>query len=135
MRTLAPYIEKLVSDHLRSHEAIVALGARVVGKTPESTAAPWVRVTQLDEGSDDTAGHLTEFLVQLDCYAGKDGGQPEANLLKRTVRAVLEDIHLAEHDATITGAKVISGIRLPDAEVDKPARERFSLTTLVWAHS
>lgn len=134
MTPLSPYIEKIVSDFLRSHDTIEALGARVVGKTPESTDTPWVRVTQLGGLDEDVAGHFVSYLIQLDCYAGADGGQPEANLLQRTVRAALTEIAGVHGDAVVSGARVVNAARVPDDDFEE-ARERFILTVETWAHS
>lgn len=134
MTTLSPYIEKIVSDHLRSHADVQTLGARVVGKTPENTDTPWVRVTQLGGRDEDVPGHFVSYLVQLDCYAGKSGGQPEANLLQRTVRAALTEIGGVHGDAVVSGAMVVNAARIPDEDFEE-ARERFALTANVWAHS
>lgn len=136
---MSPYIEKIVSDYLRDHPAVEALGARVVGKTPQNTDTPWVKVTQIGGYQRDRADHLAEFTLQLDCYAAKDGrdvdGQPGANLLKRTVRAALVGLRDVEHDgAVVTHSRVVGEARIPDSDVDTPARERFALTVEVFAH-
>lgn len=125
-----PDIEKVVSNHIRN-----LVDVRVVGKTPKDTEDAWVRVTQLDARQLNTADHLIEFLLQLDVYAGKDGGQPEASLLTRNVRAALGDIHEASHqDAVVNGASIVGSARIPDQDFE-PARERFALNVTVWAHS
>lgn len=143
---MIPDAEKVVSRYLREHTAIIALQARVVGKTPKDTVLPWVRVTELDapQDSDSQADHLVGFYLQLDCYAGADrdaggeratSGQPEAKLLARTVRAALQDITAAAHaDCVITGVHVNGASRIPDPDLE-PARERVILTTTIHAHT
>jgi hypothetical protein len=132
-----PYAEKILSDHLRTDADLVAMGARVVGKTPSTTAEPWVRVTQLDAQDipSSDSEHLIDFLVQFDCYAGSDGGQPEANLLARTVRESLREARDATHSgAVVTRARIVGHLRLPDQDFE-PARERFVLTAAVHIHN
>lgn len=135
---MIPYAEKIVSDFLRDHEAVVALGARVVSKPPPSRATPWVRVTKLDALNDrrSTPEHLIDFLLQFDCYASDDNGVPEASLLGRTVRAALHDdlpgTTLA--DAVVTSVRITGDTRLPDPSFE-PARERVVLTAAIHIHS
>lgn len=133
---MIPDAEKIVGKYLREHEDLVALGARVVGKTPDTTSTSWIRLTQLDDRAvgNSRADHLIEFMLQFDCYAGKTGGQPEASLLARTARAALADMPGAHADAVVTGVQFLSGARLPDTAFE-PARERFVRTVLVWMHA
>lgn len=134
---MIPSAEKIASDYLRDHADIVALGARVVGKTPSDTADPWIRVSLIDarnESGSKTDYQLSHYL-QLDCYAGADGGQPEASTLTRTARTVLHGMP----DASIAGVEVtqvtFAGMaRVPDTDVDEPARERYVLTAVVRGH-
>lgn len=133
--TLAPYAEKIVSDYLRAVDDLEALGCRVVGKTPDSTSEPWIRVTQLDDRAIGgiRADTHHEFYFQFDCYAGKDGGQPEANLLGRTTRAALVDAPNHNHTgASISGVDIRSHARIPDLDVAEPARERMILTATIY---
>lgn len=126
--------EKLVSNYLRSHVLLDPLDTRIVGKTPDSVETSWVRVTQINAPQGGVPDHHVEFMLQLDCYAGKTGGQPEVNQLAITVRAALQDIHLSSHDLGIASGCAITGdMRLPDTDFE-PARERRVLTVVVWAH-
>lgn len=137
--TLIPDAEKLVSDYLRDVPEVAAIvGRRVVGKSPgvDGTAEPWVLLRQLGAPSDPRSkvDHLVAFILQLDCYAGADGGQPEANLLGSTVRGAL----MAMPGETFTGAVVsrvvINGdARIPDVTYET-ARERRIVTATVWMH-
>lgn len=122
--------EKLIADHLRGVEALDALGVRAVAKTPEKTDAPWVKITQID-APDDPDGAIEraiDYYLQLDIYAGKDGGQPEATRINGLVRASLK----ALQDSTLAGTAVVSRVRfvsnprVPDTDFE-PARERFVL--------
>jgi hypothetical protein len=123
--------EKVLSKYLRDQT-----GARLVGKTPENTDKAWVRLTLLDDPAVEghRSDHLIEAYVQLDCYAGKDGGQPEANELSLSIRAALVDI--ADH--TLEGATASGSAprrrRSPDPEFT-PARERVIVTARVWLHA
>lgn len=123
--------EKILSKYLRDQT-----GERVVGKTPEKTDDSWVRLTLLDDPAVEghRSDHLIEAYVQLDCYAGKDGGQPEANELSLAIRAALVDIpnHTLE-GATATGATARRR-RSPDPEFT-PSRERVIITARVWLHA
>lgn len=134
---MIPDIEKIVGGYLRTHADVVALGARVVGKTPQGTDTPWIRLTQLDDRAvgGHRSDHLIEYLLQLDIYAGKDGGQPEASLLNRTVREALRTMPGVHADATITGVDFVSAPRIPDDDDFEPARERYIRTVIVWAHA
>ncbi len=113
-----------------------ALGGTVRGKTPKDTTDPWVRLTLLDAPSTDggEADHLIAAYLQLDCYAGSDGGHAAASLLARTVREALVTITDGDHgDVVVTGAKLGGYQRLPDTDFE-PARERYVLSATVWLH-
>jgi hypothetical protein len=136
--TLIPDGERLVANYLRDHPDILAItiGRRVSGKTPESINDPWVRVTMLDAANQENSRpeHLINYLLQCDCYAGQDGGQPEAKLLARTVRAVLDGMP-GTHDGVVVSSVRFTGMaRVPDPGFE-PARERVVLTAIVWAHA
>lgn len=126
--------EKLLSRHLREHPAIIDLDARVVGKTPSSTSTPWIKVVQIDGPQADPADHLTGYTLQLDCYAGSEGGQPEASQLARTVRGAVFEAPGSHTEGVVTATRIAGAIRLPDTDFE-PARERFVLTVEVWAHA
>lgn len=130
---MIPDIEKVVAKYLR---AAAGFNSRVVGKTPDSITDSWVRLTVLDGGQDpgSSADRNVAFLIQLDCYAGASGGQPEASTLARTVRSLIATIDTASHaDAIVSGARITGYARIPDTGLE-PARERFVLTATVWAH-
>lgn len=129
--TLIPDIEKVASDYLRSHADIIALSTRIVGKTPDIKTTSWVRVTVLDDPQVNQPDHLVESMVQFDCYAGATGGQPEVNTLYRTVRAVLGTL---PGTGGVTGVKILGGPRGLDTDIE-PARDRRTLTALIWAHA
>jgi hypothetical protein len=135
---LPPYAEKILSDWLRAHVELAEIdGVRVVGKTPEDDATPWVRLTQLDAQSQGSPHRLVEFYVQLDCYAGVEGGQPEANRLAQAVFAALADLDGANHQAegaVVTASRPNMGLRRPDDDGFNPARERFVSTAFVHMH-
>lgn len=128
---MIPDVEKVISKYLRTET-----GERLVGKTPEDTDDSWVRLTRLDARTvgGDRHDHAIEAFVQLDCYAGKDGGQPEANTLGREIRAALIDMPNHTHaEATVSGVEIRSDARVPD-QTFKVTRERVILTALVWLH-
>jgi hypothetical protein len=128
---LVPDAEKVLSKHLREHT-----DARVVGKTPQNTDDAWVRLTLLDDPAVDGARHerLIEAYVQLDCYAGEEGGQPEANNLSREVRAGIVGMpEYAHADGVVVTGATARRRRSPDATFD--GRERVIVTARVWMHS
>lgn len=129
--TEVPDSEKVISKHLRKQTE-----ARLVGKTPENTDEPWVRLTLFDdpaiEGS--RTDYAIEAYVQLDCYAGEDGGQPEANSLSREIRAAIVDMPNHEHaDAVVVSGATARRRRSPDATLQ--GRERVIVMARVWMHS
>lgn len=134
-----PSGQKIVSDYLRAHETIAALSARVVSKTPdeENRDEPWVRVTQLDAPDrTEPVRRLTEFYFQLDCYAGDEGGMPEADRLARAVCDALNELNGANYTdqgAVITGSRANPGRGGRDEDLTPP-REFFLATALVWMH-
>lgn len=122
--------EKLVSDYLRDEAE-----ARVVSKTPDSTSASWVRLTLINAPQEDLADHHTGYDVQLDCYAGADGGQPEAMSVAAAVRGAL--VTIADHDftgAVASGSMITSFSRVPDTAIEQ-ARERVIITATIYAHA
>lgn len=130
---MIPDVEKVVAKYLRAADSF---NSRVVGKTPDSVTDSWVRLTVLDGGQEpgSTADRNVAFFLQLDCYAGASGGQPEASTLARTVRSLLTTIGETDHaDAVVSGGRITGYARIPDTGLE-PARERFILTATVWAH-
>lgn len=130
--TLTPNAEKVVADYLRTHEDVAAITNRIVSETPKSTDTPWVRYTQLNEPDIvRPLDYAVKPYIQLDCYAGRTGGQPEASLLKRTVRAALVAMPDADDvdDAEISDVEIRGDSRLPDSQMAD--RERFILTFTV----
>lgn len=134
--TVIPDVEALVGDYLRSHADIVALGANVATRTPAKFTRPWVKITQLDDPTvnDSRSDHLIEYMLQLDCYAGSEGGTIEASLLSRTVRAALSEMPGVHDGVTVTGVRHVSAPRIPDTDFE-PARERVARTEIVWVHA
>jgi hypothetical protein len=132
--TLIPDIEKLVSDYVRDHADIIALSTRVVGRTPVDKYQSWIHIAQLDAPQVNSPDHLVEFMVQFDCYAGVDGGQPEAISLARTVRAILGTLAGSHSAGTVTGVRVLGGPRTLDTKIE-PARDREIVTAIIWAHA
>lgn len=133
---MIPDAEAIIGTYLRTHTQVAALGARIVGQTPSDTIEPWVRLTQLDASNEPRSRpeHLIDYLIQCDCYAGRDGGQAQASLLARTVRAALDDMPSRSHTgAVVTRVKFTSMPRIPDTDYE-PARERYILSGTVHMH-
>lgn len=131
--------ERAVSHYLLDDEDVAALvGRRIVGKPPDSQDEPWVQVTWLTAANDANlpVDYLTTSLVQLDCYAGKMGGQPEAKLIARTVRAALDEMPEETFDEIeVTAVRFVGFARVPDTQGFEPARERVIITAQVTAHA
>lgn len=129
--------DKLLGKFLRDHAQITALiGRRVVVDTPKDTSDPWIRYTLLDAPNATRAQfeHLIAFLMQLDCYAGATGGQPEAKSIAITARELITGELIGSHpDGVVTGSRILGHIRLPDQDFEPP-RERVILTVEFWAH-
>lgn len=134
---LIPDGEAALIGYLGEHPAVKALGAEVVSRTPDETAAPWVKVTQLDAPAvgNSRIDHLIAWWGAFDCYAGKDGDQETASTLVRTVRAALRELGdgADSEGAVVTGVKFESCPRLPDPDLDE--MERYQLTATLWMHS
>jgi len=125
--------EKLIAVALRADVGLTDV--RFVATTPSKTDTPWVRITQLDAADDPTSSveHLIDYYLQLDIYAGADGGVPEANNLNRLCRLALKALQgtTLGTDAVVTEVRFTSNARIPDSDVDEPARERFVLDVSV----
>lgn len=124
-------IEKLVADYLRD-----ALEVRVVAKTPDHRDERWVKLTMIGAPSDPVSSvdHLVEYFVQLDSYAGGEGGQPEAMETAIAVRGALHAMpDQGFDDAVVSSVRFSSMNRLPDVAFE-PARERVVLDALIHAH-
>jgi hypothetical protein len=131
--------EKLISRYLREHEAVAEVCSRIVATQPGAqtggTDTPWVRVVELNapQQPGSRAEWLVPFLLQFDCYAGKDGGQPEAKLIARTVREAIHDATGKHADGVVTSVRFVGQQHLPDGDLE-PARERYILTATIHAH-
>lgn len=136
-----PRAEAIIGGYLRAHPDLVAVDARVGGRTPATMSRPWVRVTQLDASDSTTSSieHLIEYLLQLDCYAGQEAmdaevGQTEALDLAVAVRAVLKAAQGQILDGIVVTSVDFNGMpRIPDTDFE-PARERYVLTASIRMH-
>lgn len=132
-----PDIEAPLTSYLKAQQSIIDLEARVLEKTPSNIERPWVRIVQLDAKAvgGSRSDHLIDWMVQFDCYAGKDGGHREASALTRAVRAELVALHEREAEGVVvTGVEILSCPRIEDTDFE-PARQRFSLTATIWGHA
>lgn len=128
-------ITKLTIAHLRDQESVTDIvSRRLVVSTPKDISTPWVRVVKLDALSTDPADHLTDFLLQLDAYAGESGGHPEAVRLGRAVRAALGNMPGVHDGAVVTGVQIRGDNESPDTDL-KPPRDHVRLTVQVWAYT
>lgn len=128
--------EALVIAELLATDAVTAIvGERISTDHPDSHGEPWVKVTQLDVSADPNASfdRLVTYLIQLDCYAGADGGSPQASTLARTVRAAIWAMSGQRDGAVVSMAKAWGLANIPDTDLE-PARPRYLVTASVTAH-
>jgi hypothetical protein len=127
--------KKIIADYLRAHSAVVAQGARVVGKLPDDRETPWVRVTQIDASKEGNSvpEHLINYLLQLDCFVGEGAGQPQARTLARMVRDALDQMPGVHSGATVAAAHFVGMAELLDTTIE-PARDYVALTAEVYMH-
>lgn len=136
---MTPDVEQLVGDWLRASLGIMAIvGTRVVGRTPQDTTEPWVRVSLLDDrpAGNSRGLHLINALVQIDCYAGateRGYAQEDAFDLARLVRGRLNDMPGTHGADVVTTVREPGIARMPDTDL-APARERYVVTATVYAH-
>lgn len=125
-------IEALTATYLRENDF------RARNTPPDEThrAESWVEIHLINAPSDDVipVDYLVGFLVDFNCYAGQNGGQPEAKALVSSVRSALSLMRTTSFDdAVVTSVKFVSMPRVPDTEME-PARERYILTARIVAH-
>lgn len=134
---MTPYVEKIVGDYLRSNDDVAALTSRVRGTPPgeKERSEAWVQVTLLNEPQEPgaIADRLVACYLQFDCYAGATGGQPEASLLSRTVRAALHGLPGTYDEGEVTAVRISGRSYIPDPDIE-PQRERYIVTATIWAH-
>lgn len=135
---MIPSIERIAIAYLNARDDVEA---EVVTDTPDDTGPSWVRVSQIDPKilTPNADEHFGNYMIQFDCYAGKDAGKNEgqevADLLTRTVRAALKDMRNHTHTgAVVTDVDFTSCPRLPDGDFE-PAMERYALTAEIFAHA
>lgn len=132
-----PDMERVASEHLRNDPDVADyVGRRVVAKTPGTQGEPWVRVQQLSANNDTNLvpDYVITFLLDFDCYAGGEGGHPEASGLGRATRAALMAMRGVQDDGTVVTAVRMTGhARVPDESLE-PARERMIVSAAITAH-
>jgi hypothetical protein len=129
--------EAIVGAYLREDPSVKGLEARVLGRTPDTTDKPWVRLTLIDPKNvtgTRSVEHLVAYYLQLDCYAGRDGGQGEAFSLAKAVREALIALPTKSlSDAVATDVVPLSMPRIPDEDLS-PSRERYILDIEIYMH-
>jgi hypothetical protein len=130
-----PDAEAIVGRYLREDPNILALDARVVGRTPRSTTGPWIRLTQLDARaiSGTEADHLIDFYLQLDGFAGTEGDQELASRLVRSARSSLRGMRGEVEDVVVTDVRFGVFSHVPDRSFT-PEVERYVLDAFVYIH-
>ncbi len=127
--------EAVLIAYLRDSEDVALITEEVLGDTPTNISEPWVRVTMFDEAS--THGravrHLLEVQFQIDCYAGKRGGQELASDLSAAIVDAIEAMPEATfEDAVVTATQ--SRRRRNDDSSFKPPMHCYAVTATVWIH-
>lgn len=124
-------LERVVADYLRANDV------RTVALPPseKQRASSWVRVILLGVNDGGDPDHIIRGMLQLDCYAGSSGGQPEATALAREVRALLKNLAGTQEDGVVFGeVRIIGHARIPDYDME-PSRERVILTATFVHHA
>jgi hypothetical protein len=118
-----PSIERLVVEYLRGSADVQALvNQRVSTALPTSPTFPLVSVL-LVSGEERVQRHLDAATIQVDAWGGT---KDQADLLARTVRAVLLEMPRAHDTATVTAVITLVAPRwLPD-ETSEPSRPRYT---------
>lgn len=130
---LVPDIEKAIAKYLRD-----TTSARVVAHPPgdEDRDTSWVMYTLISSPREarSSVDRVIHFRVQFDCYAGAEGGLPEARGLMAEVRGAMCDMPLEDHEeVVVTYVRPQGGQRLMDTAME-PARDRYTFDTVVTAH-
>lgn len=135
---MIPSAEKVVRAHLAADATVTAIAPapRIGPRTPTSTEEPWVRITLFDDPpTDDGVDHHIAAYMQIDCFAGTNGDQGDADDLSRAVRAALATMPSASHDgAVVSGIRRPTRARIPDVDFE-PAMERYTVTVTVYLHA
>lgn len=137
---LIPDAKLLACDWLREHDDIIALDANVAPRTPAKMSKPWVRVTLLIGQDYPRAqiGHLRNFTLQFDCYAGDTAmtahaGPAMASLLGLTVLRVVESWRATTRDGVAVSSVHATHMDGTDLETE-PAHDRHIVIADVRMH-
>jgi hypothetical protein len=127
---LLPSIEKLVFDHLSSSSDVTTLATGGVGTVLYAGTGPTVWLSEV-AGSERVRRHLAAMTVDVRCYGGT---KAQADVLARTVHAVMHDMPGVFADGVVTDCRCIAlPAWLPDEDFDPP-RARYIATFEVVAH-
>lgn len=123
-------VEKLIADYLRDET-----GLRVRATPPNDRASAWVQLTEIGAPQDPNSRvyHHVHHYLQLDCYAGIDGGVPEANAVAEAVIESLMTLGGVQDGAVVTFVRIEGSLRDLDVE-EEPARDRRVVTATVGMH-
>lgn len=127
------YPQKIVGKHLRT--AIAPY--RVVSSPPSEISTGWVHLQLLSQPQDPVApvDWLRECYFQLDCYAGHDGGWPEADTLAEAVREAWMEMRGVHDGGVVTNVRIEGGSMQEASEPPfEPARPRMIVTATAWIH-
>jgi hypothetical protein len=127
---LMPSLEVLAVAHLKASADVTALvGARVGTELYAGTgAAVWL---SLVTGEERVRNHFAEQMLDVRCYGGT---KADADLLARTVHAVMHDMPGSHATGVVTA---VSTATMPSWNPDDgftPARPRYIASYLVAVH-
>ena len=129
---LIPDVEALAIGYLKAHASITPLvGTRVSSVLPANPTYPYLQVI-LVAGVEKSPGHLDEAYLQVDAWGTT---RDEANLLIRTVRAVLLVSPTVTHTRGVVAyARTVSPPRWVPDDTVTPPRPRYTIDLSMSLH-
>lgn len=127
---LLPSTEALVASYLRASSDVTALiGTRIGTELYAGTAgAVWL---SLVTGSEQVRNHLITSVVDVRSYGGS---KADADLLARTVHAVMHDMPGTRPTGVVTGVDTLTIPAWSPDDGFEPARPRYLATYAVTVH-
>lgn len=123
-----PNGDEVLAEYLREVDDL----PRVVNSTPDNLDKPWVRLSQLAAPSEtEPVDHLIRFMIQVDCFSGKDGGRSEATDIGIAVRDAIKSMPGQTEGAVTTGTECVGDSDSLDTAIP---REYRTQTYYIWMH-
>ena len=127
---LLPSAEVLAVAHLRASSDVTAIAGTRIGTELYAGTSPAIWVT-LTTGDERVRNHLAAPVLDVRSYGGT---KADADLLARTVHAVMHDMPGVHAQGVVTGVAALSlPFWLPD-EGFEPPRPRYVGTYQITAH-